>query len=152
MHIWVDADACPAVIKDILYRAARRTGLPITLVANHFQRVPKSDLISFLLVAAGSDVADDEIVNRLQTGDLVITADIPLAARVIEKKGLALNPRGELYSADSIRERLSMRNFMETLRSNGVETGGPSAMGARERMQFANALDRLLTRLLRDQQ
>ncbi len=93
MHIWVDADACPAVIKDILYRAAHRTGLPITLVANHFQRVPKSDLISFLLVAAGSDVADDEIVNRLQTGDLVITADIPLAARVIEKKGLALNPR-----------------------------------------------------------
>jgi len=150
MHIWVDADACPAAIKEILYRAARRTGLEMTLVANHFLRAPKSGRISFVLVAAGSDVADNEIVKKMQSGDLVITADIPLAARVIEKQGFALNPRGELYSVDSIRERLSMRNFMETLRSNGVETGGPVALGARDRMRFANALDRLMTQQLRD--
>jgi len=150
MKIWIDADACPVVIKDILYRAARRTAIHITLVANNFQRVPKSDLISFILVAAGSDVADNEIVERLQPGDLVITADIPLAARIIEKKAMALNPRGELYSTESIRSILSMRNFMETLRSNGVETGGPAVLNKNDRQRFANNLDMLLTRYDQD--
>jgi len=147
MKIWVDADACPAVIKEILFRAARRTGVPVTLVANHPLRTPPSPLIDSLQVGAGFDVADNEIVRRLNPGDLVVTADIPLAAEVIDKGGQALNPRGELYTPDNIRERLSMRDFMDTLRSSGVDTGGPSALGPADRQAFANQLDRLLTRL-----
>jgi len=146
MKIWVDADACPAVIKEILFRAAKRTGVPVTLVANQPMRTPPSKLIDSIQVGAGFDVADNEIVRRLGTGDLVITADIPLAADVIENGGQALNPRGELYTPDNIRERLSMRDFMDTLRSSGVETGGPAALGPRDRQAFGNALDRWLAR------
>jgi hypothetical protein len=146
MKIWVDADACPAVIKEILFRAAKRTGVQVTLVANHPLRIPPSPCIRFLQVAAGFDVADKEIVRRLDAGDLVITADIPLAAEAIEKGGHALDPRGELYSADNIRERLVMRDFMDTLRASGIDTGGPSALSQRDRQAFANQLDQFLTR------
>ena len=150
MKIWVDADACPAVIKDILFRAAERTGVELTLVANHPMRIPRSSGIKFLKVAAGSDVADNEIVKRLSAGDLGITADSPVAAEVIEKAGHALNPRGELYSADNIRGRLNMRDFMDTLRASGIETGGPPPLSQRDRQSFANNLDTLLTRHLRN--
>ncbi len=146
MNIWVDADACPVVIKEILFRAAQRTGVQLTLVANQPVRIPPSPCIHFLQVTPGFDVADNEIVNRLGAGDLVITADIPLAAEVIEKGGLALNPRGELYSADTIRARLNMRDFMDTLRASGIDTGGPPALSQSDRKAFANHLDRLLTR------
>ncbi len=147
MEIWVDADACPAVIKNILFRAAKRTRVQLTLVANQPLRIPKSPWIKMLQVAAGFDVADNEIVERLSVGDLVITGDIPLAAEVIEKGGYALNPRGELYSADNIRERLNMRDFMDTLRASGIDTGGPPALSQSDRNSFANHLDKLLTRL-----
>ncbi|WP_019022430.1 MULTISPECIES: YaiI/YqxD family protein [unclassified Thioalkalivibrio] len=146
MKIWVDADACPAVIKEILFRAAKRTGVAMTLVANQPVRTPPSKLIDSIRVGSGFDVADNEIVRRLEAGDLVITADIPLASDVIEKGGEALNPRGELYTRDNIRERLSMRDFMDTLRSSGVDTGGPAALGPRDRQAFGNALDRWLAR------
>ena len=147
MKIWVDADACPGVIKEILFRAAKRTGLEMTLVANQPMRIPQAKNISFILVKSGLDVADNEIVRNMQMGDLVITADIPLAANVIEKGGLALNPRGELYTSENIRSRLSMRDFMESLRSTGVETGGPAALNNADRKAFADNLDKLLTRL-----
>lgn len=146
MNIWVDADACPAVIRDILFRAAERTGLTLTLVANQSLRVPVASNIRMLQVAAGFDVADNAIVKHVQTGDLVITADIPLAAEVIDKGAHALNPRGELYTINTIRERLNMREFMDTLRASGIQTGGPPALSQAERQQFANHLDRLLTR------
>ncbi len=146
MKIWVDADACPAVIKDILYRAAERTGVELTLVANQPLRVPPSRNITFVQVSSGFDVADNEIVTRLNTGDLVITSDIPLAAEVVDKGGHALSPRGELYSADNIRERLNMRDFMDTLRSCGIDTGGPPPLSKRDRQSFANRLDNYLSR------
>jgi uncharacterized protein YaiI (UPF0178 family) len=146
MKIWVDADACPAVIKEILFRAAKRTGVPLTLVANHPLRVPPSPCIRFLQVSSGFDVADKEIVKRLDAGDLVVTGDIPLAAEVIEKGGHALTPRGELYSVDNIREHLVMRDFMDTLRASGIETGGPAALSQKDRQSFANQLDQFLTR------
>ncbi len=146
MKIWVDADACPGVIKDILFRAAERTGVPLTLVANHTVHVPPSLHINFLQVTGGFDVADNEIVKRLSAGDLVITSDIPLAAEVIEKGGQALNPRGELYSADTIRARLNMRDFMDTLRGSGIHAGGPPTLSQGDRQAFANHLDRLLTK------
>jgi hypothetical protein len=145
MFIWVDADACPNVIKEVLYRAADRTSTTVTFVANQFLRVPPSPYLRTLQVPAGFDVADNEIVRRCQPGDLVITADIPLAAEVIEKGAAALNPRGERYSPATIRERLTMRDFMDTLRSSGVQTGGPAAMSPRDRQQFANELDSWLT-------
>ncbi|WP_442797926.1 YaiI/YqxD family protein [Pantoea vagans] len=145
MFIWVDADACPNVIKEVLYRAADRTATTVTFVANQFLRVPPSPYLRTLQVPAGFDVADNEIVTRCQPGDLVITADIPLAAEVIEKGASALNPRGERYSPATIRERLTMRDFMDTLRSSGVQTGGPAAMSPRDRQQFANELDSWLT-------
>jgi len=144
MKIWVDADACPVVIKDILFRAAERTGVRLTLVANQPVPVPRSRLIQSIQVASGFDVADNEIVKRLEAGDLVITGDIPLAAEVIEKGGHALNPRGELYTTDNIRARLTMRDFMETLRSSGVDTGGPPPLSQSDRQSFANQLDKLL--------
>ncbi|MBV1951678.1 MAG: YaiI/YqxD family protein [Cycloclasticus sp.] len=143
--IWVDADACPIVIKDILFRAAERTETQTTLVANQAIRIPPSRYISFLRVTQGFDVADNEIVKRLQAGDLVITADIPLAADVIEKGGLALNPRGELYTQENIKERLTMRDFMETMRSSGIQTGGPPPLNKSDRQAFANQLDKLLS-------
>ncbi|GJM04387.1 MAG: UPF0178 protein [marine bacterium B5-7] len=149
MNIWVDADACPVVIKDILFKAADRVGVLLTLVANQSMQIPVSPNIKFVLVASGFDVADNEIVKRLDVGDLVITADIPLAAEVIEKGGLALNPRGELYTTDNIKSRLSMRDFMDTLRSSGVQTGGPPALSKSDRQTFANNLDKLLTKHLK---
>ncbi len=144
MRIWVDADACPVVIKEILYRAARRTGTSMTLVANRSLRVPDSPVIDTLLVAAGDDVADQAIVERVMSGDLVISGDIPLAAAVIEKGAVVLSPHGELLTRDNVRARLSMRNFMDELRSGGVQTGGPAAFSKKDRENFANALDRLL--------
>jgi len=146
MNIWVDADACPVVIKEILFRAAERTATPTTLVANQPIRIPRSRHIHFIQVAPGFDVADNEIVKRLQAGDLVITGDIPLAAEVIEKGGTALNPRGELYTTENIRARLNMRDFMDSLRASGVDTGGPPAPGQAERKAFADQLDRWLVR------
>jgi hypothetical protein len=150
MKIWVDADACPAVIKDILFRAAERTGVQLTLLANHPLHVPPSPCIKFVQVRSGFDVADNEIVKRLGAGDLVITGDIPLAAEVIEKGAFALNPRGELYSAENIKARLNMRDFMDTLRASGINTGGPPALSQSDRKSFANHLDKLLTRHVRN--
>ena len=144
MKIWVDADACPVVIKDILFRAAQRTETLLTLVANQPMRVPASDFIRTIQVPSGFDVADNEIVSQIDAGDLVITADIPLAAEVIEKGGHALNPRGELYSQDNIRARLNMRDFMDTLRASGIHTGGPPTISQSDRQAFANNLDRFL--------
>jgi len=146
MKIWVDADACPGVIKEILFKAADRTGTKITLVANHQMRIPSSRNISFMQVSHGFDVADNEIVQRVNPGDLVITSDIPLAAEVIEKQAHALSPRGELYTTANIRARLNMRDFMDTLRSSGIDTGGPPALSQSDRQAFANHLDTLLTR------
>jgi len=146
MRIWVDADACPGVIKEILFRAAERTGVQVTLVANQPLRVPPTPFVDALQVGSGFDVADNEIVRRLTAGDLVVTADIPLAAEVIAKGGHALNPRGELYTTDNIKARLSMRDFMDALRSSGVDTGGPPALGQADRQAFANSLDRFLAR------
>jgi len=146
MKIWVDADACPVVIKDILFRAAKRTGILMTLVANQPLKVPHSEFIKTLRVSSGFDVADNEIVKRVDEGDLVITSDIPLAAEVIEKGAHALNPRGELYSASSIKSILNMRDFMDTMRSSGVQTGGPPPLSQSDRQSFANHLDTFLTR------
>ena len=146
MHIWVDADACPAVIKDILYRAAERAQVRLTLIANKMLRVPPSPWIRALQVPAGFDVADQRIVMEAAAGDLVITADVPLAALVVAKGALVLDPRGELLDASNIAERLTMRNFMEELRGSGVETGGPAAFSAGDRQAFANRLDGLLNR------
>lgn len=145
MEIWVDADACPVVIKEILFRAATRTRVRLTLVANQAMSVPKARGIRLLQVPAGFDVADHEIVRQCSAGDLVVTSDIPLAAEVIAKGAHALSPRGELYSADSIRGRLNMRDFMDTLRASGVYTGGPPALTQADRQQFASHLDRLLS-------
>lgn len=144
MKIWVDADACPGVIKDIVFRAADRARVHTTLVANQALRVPPTAYIRSVQVPAGFDVADKYIVEQLEAGDLVITADIPLAAATIDKGAHALNPRGELYTKDNIRERLSMRNFMDELRGSGVATGGPAPLDARDRAAFANSLDRFL--------
>lgn len=144
MQIWVDADACPNVIKEVLFRAAQRTHITVTLVANQPIKTPPSPYIRSLRVSSGFDVADNEIVKRTEPGDLVITADIPLAAEVLEKGGHALNPRGERYSPATIRERLTMRDFMDTLRSSGVQTGGPNSLNQRDRQQFANELDKWL--------
>jgi uncharacterized protein YaiI (UPF0178 family) len=146
MHIWVDADACPAVIKEILYRAAQRLQLHVTLVANQLLRVPPSPFVHALQVPQGSDVADAEIVRRLGAGDLVVTADIPLAADVLAKGGFALNPRGDFYTNDNIAQQLTMRAFMDELRGGGVDTGGPAPFGQADRQNFANQLDRHLSR------
>ncbi|MCP3849693.1 MAG: YaiI/YqxD family protein [Gammaproteobacteria bacterium] len=146
MKIWVDADACPVVIKDILYRAAKRTEVLVTLIANQPLQVPPSDFIKTVRVSSGFDVADNEIVKRADPGDLVITSDIPLAAEIIEKGAHALNPRGEMYSASTIKSILNMRDFMDTLRSSGVQTGGPPPLSQSDRQAFANHLDTFLTK------
>ncbi len=146
MQIWVDADACPAVIKDILYRVAERLQLNVTLVANQLMRVPPSRFVRSVQVPSGFDVADAEIVRLLAPGDLVVTADIPLASNVLAKGGHALNPRGEFYTPDNIAQHLSMRAFMEELRSGGVDTGGPAPFNQGDRQNFANQLDRHLAR------
>jgi uncharacterized protein YaiI (UPF0178 family) len=142
MTIWVDADACPNVIKEILYRAAERMQMPLVLVANQSLRVPPSRFIRTLRVAAGFDVADNEIVRQCEAGDLVITADIPLAAEAIEKGAAAINPRGERYTPATIRERLTMRDFMDTLRASGIQTGGPDSLSQRDRQAFAAELEK----------
>jgi uncharacterized protein YaiI (UPF0178 family) len=146
MKIWVDADACPNVIKEILYRAAERLQIELVLVANSLLRPPPSRYIRAIRVAAGFDVADNRIVKEMAAGDLVITADIPLASGVIGQGGHALNPRGELYTTDNIQERLTMRNFLDELRSAGVETGGPATLSPKDRQAFANSLDQFLTK------
>jgi uncharacterized protein YaiI (UPF0178 family) len=143
-QIWVDADACPGPIKEILFRAAERAQVMVTLVANQMLRTPATRWVRAIQVAGGFDVADDEIVQRLAAGDLVVTQDIPLAAQAIDKGALALHPRGELYTRETIAQRLSMRNFMDELRGAGVDTGGPAAFHARDRQAFANQLDRWL--------
>jgi len=144
MKIWVDADACPVVIKEILFRAAERKQIELTLVANHYLKTPPSKFINFMQVGSGFDVADDEIVRRANIDDLVITADIPLAAEVVEKGCTALNPRGELYTESNIKQRLNMRDFMDTLRSSGIETGGVPPISQADRQAFANNLDKWL--------
>jgi uncharacterized protein YaiI (UPF0178 family) len=146
MQIWVDADACPVVVREILFRAAERTGVVMTLVANKPVRLPTAKNIHFVQVPPGFDAADKRIVELMSVGDLVITADVPLAAAAIEKGGVALNPRGELYTSENVRERLSVRNFLDELRGSGVNTGGPGALSQRERQAFANQLDRWLAK------
>jgi uncharacterized protein YaiI (UPF0178 family) len=146
MKIWVDADACPNIIKDILFRAADRVAVEIVFVANRRVAHPPSPYISSLQVASGFDVADNEIVQRCNKGDLVITADIPLAAEVLSEGGHALNPRGEMYETATIRSKLNMRDFMDTMRASGVHGGGPPPLGQKEKMAFANALDRFLAK------
>lgn len=146
MKIWVDADACPSAIKDILFRAAERAQVHVTLVANQIVRVPPSAFLHFVQVAAGFNAADARIVELAEANDLVITADIPLAAAVVAKGAYALNPRGERYTAENVRERLSIRDFMEELRGGGVKTGGPAALNARDRQTFANQLDSILAK------
>lgn len=147
MHIWVDADACPVVIKEILFRAAQRWQRPLTLVANQMLRTPPSLLIKAVQVPKGFDVADDYIVLHVSAGDLVITGDIPLAAQLVDKSAFVLSPRGESFTVDNIRERLSIRDMLEELRGVGVETGGPAAFSPSDRREFANALDRLMMKL-----
>jgi uncharacterized protein YaiI (UPF0178 family) len=149
MHIWVDADACPVVIKQILFKAAQRTQLPLTLVANQPLSTPPSALIKSVQVEAGFDVADNYIVQQVKVGDLVVTADIPLAADVVEKGAYAINPRGELYTPENIRQRLQMRNFMEEMRNTGQASGGPPPLNNADRQYFANNLDRLLAKALK---
>jgi uncharacterized protein YaiI (UPF0178 family) len=145
-QIWVDADACPAAIKEVLFRAAEREHVSVTLVANQWLRTPPSKYVRAIQVPGGFDVADNEIVERVAADDLVVTQDIPLAAAVIAKGALAMHPRGELYTADTIAQRLGMRNFMDELRGAGVDTGGPAAFHPRDKQAFANQLDRWLTR------
>ncbi|MEI8236266.1 MAG: YaiI/YqxD family protein [Methylococcaceae bacterium] len=147
MHIWVDGDACPKAIKDILFKAAERKQIALTMVANQQIQLPPSRFIKMLQVSAGFDVADSKIVEQLSEGDLVITGDIPLANDVITKGAHALNPRGEMYSHENIKERLNMRDFMDTLRSNGVQTGGPAPLSARDIQAFANQLDKFLAQI-----
>ena len=144
--IWVDADAVPNIIRDILYKAARRTGAKLTLVANQYVQTPRDANITAIQVSQGFDVADNEIVQRVETDDLVITGDIPLASEVMDKGAHALNPRGEMYDPDTIRQKLNMRDFMDSMRSSGVQTGGPPPMNASDKQQFANHLDRYLAK------
>ncbi|MEH6610769.1 MAG: YaiI/YqxD family protein [Halioglobus sp.] len=144
MEIWVDADACPGAIKEMLFRAAQRTGMQLTLVANHALQVPPNANIRMLQVGSGFDVADDEIVKLVTKGDLVITSDIPLAAEVIDKGAHVLSHHGERFTQDNIGPRLNMRDFMDTMRSSGIQSGGPPPLGSKEKQQFANQLDQLL--------
>ncbi len=146
MQIWVDADACPKVVKEVLCRAATRTGIQLTFVANHYIPVPTTFNIKSIQVESGFDVADDEIVRRSEAGDLVISGDIPLAAELIAKKVQVLNPRGELYTEATIKARLNIRDFMETMRASGIQTGGPAALSQTDRREFANQLDRILAK------
>ncbi len=144
MKIWIDADACPVVIKEILFKAAERTQITLTLIANQYIKSPPSKYIKMLQVPSGFDIADDEIVKRCNSGDLVITADIPLADEVITKGGIALSPRGELFSTENIKARLNIRDFMDTMRASGVNSGGPPPLNQTDRQNFANHLDRIL--------
>lgn len=149
MTIWVDADACPGAVKELLFRAADRRKVKVTLVANQPMRTPKSEYVDSIRVEGGANIADRAIVERMSAGDLVVTADIPLAAAVVEKGGQALDPRGELYTEANVGDRLASRNLLDQLRGNEAITGGPSQFGARERQAFANQLDRWLTKNVR---
>ncbi len=151
MHIWVDADACPKPVKEILFRVANRTETSLTLVANHFVQTPPSKFIKFKQVQSGLDAADNEIVRRMSADDLVITGDIPLADEVLDNGGHAINPRGERYSKENIKQMLNMRDFMETLRSSGMQTGGQSALNAADIQAFANQLDRFMAQQKKSQ-
>ena len=146
MKIWVDADACPVAIKEILFRASARKKVMLTLVANQQVHIPKSPFIKMIQVSSGFDAADKEIVRRMEPGDLIVTSDIPLAAEAIEKNGHVLSPRGERFTKDNIGARLNMRDFLETMRASGVETGGPSALSQSDRKAFADQLDKLLSK------
>ncbi|MDX2368408.1 MAG: YaiI/YqxD family protein [Colwellia sp.] len=151
MKIWVDADACPVVIKEILFKAAERTKITTTLVANHQIRIPPSKIIHFMQVSSGFDIADDEIVKRVEKNDLVITSDIPLADEVITKLGIVLSPRGELFTKENIKSRLNIRDFMDTMRASGVQTGGPPPLNQSDRQAFANHLDTIIMRYQKSQ-
>ncbi|MFQ5480855.1 MAG: YaiI/YqxD family protein [Thermodesulfobacteriota bacterium] len=149
LKIWVDSDACPRAVKDIVFRVSERLQVPVCLVANTFLAVPPGPLITSIQVEKGADIADMYIFDNVSVKDLVITADIPLAARVVEKGGTAINPRGEVYTEANVSERLSMRDFMQGLRDNGVDTGGPKPFGPKDRERFANSIDRILTRMMK---
>ncbi len=149
MCIWVDADACPGAIKDVLYKTAKRMDIEVVLVANQPMHIPRSDLIHLITVPHGADEADDKIVEMMQVGDIVVTSDIPLAARVVEKSGIAIGHRGEVFDDNTVHSRLAARNMMDQLRSAGVETSGPSPLGQKDVQIFANALDRTLTQCFR---
>jgi len=149
MHIWVDADACPVLIREVLYKASQRTSVALTMVANQYIPVPPNQHINCLVVSAGFDVADDEIVQRCCTEDLVVTNDIPLAAEAIEKGATVINFRGESYDKDTIKATLTMRDFMDTIRASGERTGGPSPFSSKDKMNFANQLDRVLATAMR---
>ena len=144
MRIWIDADACPRDVKDVVFRAAERKQLAVILVANKAMHIPRSALVTMVQVKGGPDVADDHIVAASAEGDLAITADIPLAARLVEKRVSVIDPRGEVYDEENVRERLSVRDFMAEVRDTGVLTGGPASYGPRDKLRFANALDRAL--------
>jgi uncharacterized protein YaiI (UPF0178 family) len=146
MQIWVDGDACPAEIKDLLFRTAVRRSIPLALVANQPMRIPKSDLLTLHVVGSGTNVADKHIVDVLQPGDLVVTADVPLAAHVVQKGGIAIDPRGDLFTSENIGERITMRNLMDELRGNDLVAGGPAPYGPKDKQAFANQLDRLLAK------
>ena len=145
MKIWVDADACPVQAKEILFRAADRTKTEVTLIANQYIKIPPSPFIKMVQVPSGFDIADDEIVKRAVAGDLIVTSDIPLASEVIDKDAHALNPRGEMYTKSNIKQKLNMRDFMDTMRASGVQSGGQAKYGDREKQEFANKLDRFIT-------
>ena len=146
MQIWVDGDACPAEVKELLFRAAARVKVPLVLVANQPIRIPKSEFVSLLTVPSGLNVADKQIVELLQPGDLVVTGDVPLAAHVVQKGGIALDPRGDIFTAENIGERITMRNLMDELRGSNLVTGGPAPFGPKDKQAFANQLDRLLAK------
>jgi uncharacterized protein YaiI (UPF0178 family) len=149
MKIWIDADACPKVVKEIIFKTSARLNIPVCMVANSYLSVPQGSLITSIQVEQGDDVADFYIVEHLDKCDLVITADIPLAALIVEKGALAINPRGELYTQENISERLSTRDFMKDLRDNGVDTGGPAPFGAKDKERFANGFNRIITKMLK---
>ncbi len=147
--IWIDADACPRMVKDVIFKASDRLKLPVSMVANSYMAIPTSALITLVQVEKGDDIADFYIVENLNVDDLVITADIPLAAQVVEKGATAINPRGELYTEENVRERLSVRDFMKNLRDTGVDTGGPAPFGPKDKARFANSVNTILTRMMK---
>ncbi len=149
LKIWIDADACPRVVKDLVFRASSRLKVPVCLVANRYMPVPPEPLITSVLVDKGMDIADSYIFDNVTENDIVITADIPLAALVVEKGATAIDPRGELYTEDNVRERLSMRDFIKGLRDNGVDTGGPPPFGPKDKERFANSVNRVLTKMMK---
>ena len=148
MKIWIDADACPKIVKEVVFKSSSRLNLPVCLVANKYLNVPLSPLITFVKVELGADVADNYIVAHCENTDLVITADIPLASQIVAKDAIAINPRGEVYTEDNICEALSMRNFMQDLRDSGMSTSGPPPLGPKDKENFTNSLNRILTQML----